>query len=901
MNTRIRSFKTVVVGLSIMTFLASETVYTSAAEFRSDWHNQHDRVWLGPAQWANPMENWRIEDGRLEVTSSAQNHSVHLLTHQLSERDGEFELSVVVGVQGGNNGESKLPGAAGFEIGIRSELGDYRSSLIRGTGIRLAITTDARILVGATGRDPASTVLQNPRQVLERLRTDGLRLVWRGKPAGNGYRLTCRVEDPETGELLRAADPTDAKTEVDGLGSDGDVVTDVDSPKLRGNVAVISNPAWKNQRRQPPRQRRRRSAKFWFRDLRVSGKKIRQQNQQAFGPILYAMHTLSRGVMKMTAQMPPIGPEDTQSVLLQVPRIAAEGTLAVPDASQLAEPGDWVTLARANIDSLSRTAHFRIPNWPETRDVRYRLLYIARTRNGERQPHDYTGIVRQDPIHKPTISVAGFTGHKDTAFPNELLVSNVLKHNPDVCLFTGDQIYEDAGGFGIIRRPAGRAVLNYLRKIYLWGWSFRDLLRDRPSFVLPDDHDVYQGNIWGQGGRPAPGGLPGHAAGGFVEPPDFVNAVFRTQVGHHPDPYDPTPMLQGIDCWYGDCVYGRISFAIIADRYFKSGPQDKVNKWPGRPDHVKNKDYDTSLLDKKGLILLGQRQLDFLQEWAQDWRGADMKCVCSQTIFCNLANYHGGNQEFVFADLDSNGWPQTPRNRAVDAMRRGFAFHYAGDQHLPSIVHHGIDTWRDANWSFCVPSTAAGYPRSWRPDEEGRPVQKRPAPGLANTGDYRDAFGNPITVYAVGNPANNNRSPVLELLHDKSSGYGLVHFSKLDRTIKIECWRLIFDADHPKPNDQFPGWPKTISMQDNYGRQAIGVLPRIDVVGHENSVLQVINEEKNEVEYTLRIRGSSFSPKVFGSGTYTVRVGDQETNRMRMLRGLQPTLSDGPAVRVKIE
>ncbi len=156
-----------------------------------------------------------------------------------------------------------------------------------------------------------------------------------------------------------------------------------------------------------------------------------------------------------------------------------------------------------------------------------------------------------------------------------------------------------------------------------------------------------------------------------------------------------------------------------------------------------------------------------------DWRGADMKVVCSQTIFCNLANYHGGNQQFIFADLDSNGWPQTGRNRALAAMRRGFAFHYAGDQHLASIVHHGIDAWNDAGYSFCVPSIAAGYPRSWLPDKEGRPVQHRLHPELPNTGEYRDGFGNLMTVHAVGNPEQERRKPVLELLHDKASGYGI--------------------------------------------------------------------------------------------------------------------------------
>ena len=32
------------------------------------------------------------------------------------------------------------------------------------------------------------------------------------------------------------------------------------------------------------------------------------------------------------------------------------------------------------------------------------------------------------------------------------------------------------------------------------------------------------------------------------------------------------------------------------------------------------------------------------------------------------------------ADCDSNGWPQSGRNRALREMRKGFALHLAGDQ-----------------------------------------------------------------------------------------------------------------------------------------------------------------------------------------------------------------------------
>ena len=60
-------------------------------------------------------------------------------------------------------------------------------------------------------------------------------------------------------------------------------------------------------------------------------------------------------------------------------------------------------------------------------------------------------------------------------------------------------------------------------------------MRERPTIALPDDHDVYQGNIWGESGRDC-GGIKGHSQGGYAMHEDFVNAVQQTQTDHHPAP-----------------------------------------------------------------------------------------------------------------------------------------------------------------------------------------------------------------------------------------------------------------------------------------------------------------------------------------------------------------------------
>jgi alkaline phosphatase D len=846
---------------------------SSAAEFRSSWHTMHDRIWTGAQHWANPMEDWLIKDGRLECTSTGANRNIHVLTHQLAKQVGDVTTQVRVGkIVDGH-------GSAGFRIGIQDEINDYRARLIRGHGINAGITGSGKLFIGPTQS-----------KLIAAFTEFGLELLLKAVPGDKGYVLTLSAHDVKSGKQLAV------------------ITRIVDAKAMVGNIALFHEGAPAVPKiRKPNRSAKKRAnndtkssakqakhGRFWFCDWRISGSKVVENPKQTFGPILYAMHTLSnsRGkdghVMKLTAQMPPIGAKDSKTVLLQT------------------QQGDkWAQIAQAAIHPDARTATFRVPNWKATRDTPYRVVYRTTSRDGKLVESEFTGTIRKDPIDRPLV-VAGFTGNKDEGFPNVEINRNIAIHNPDVLFFSGDQIYENVGGYGIIRTPADRSILNYLRKAWLWGFSFRDVMRDRVTIVLPDDHDVYQGNIWGQGGIDS-GGMAGHNRGGYAQPAQMVNAVHLAQCSHHPDFYDTKPIARGITTFYGDMVYGRVSFAIIGDRMFKSGPAGKVNTWKGRPDHMRDPKYDVSKLDKPGLELLGKRQEKFLRVWAKDWRGADAKCVLSATIFCNLANYHGGAQTFVLADLDSNGWPQSGRNQALREMRAGLAFHYAGDQHLASITHNGVDSWNDGGYAFCVPSIAAGYPRAWRPDKEGRPVQNRPPTttnpeGLLNTGEYKDGFGNKVTVYAVGNPAAKNRKGRIPTLHDKASGYGIVRFNQAKQTITMECWRLLFDASNSKPGDQFPGWPKTIHVRDNDGRAAVGYLPTLKVRGVSDPVVQVISESNDQVVYTLRVKGDTFKPKIYATGLYTIIVGDPDVGRMKTIKHVKSLgLAANKTLTVKID
>ncbi len=807
-----------VFALLFITIVCCLAGSSSGATFQSQWDQTFDRVWPGPEYWSNPMEDWCIRDGWLECKHKGGNRNVHVLTHGLGQRTAGFSLSVRLGLA-----ERGQNGSAGFRIGVHDQYNDYRGNVLWGTGIDAGVTIDGKLKLGGKTKEIAG------------LPMDDLQLKLVAQPAGSDYALMLTAIEPSTGNEL------------------GTLSADIAAERLIGNLALVNN----------FEANMKQGSRFWFADWQIEGDKIEADDSHVFGPILWAMHTLSdsrnrddRYVMKMTAQMPPLGDQDSNEVELQIQEADA-----------------WKTLGTEKIDSDACIATFRIPNWLAGYDIPYRLVYKMRQKGGTTVPYYWTGTIRHDPLDK-TLVFAGMTCQFHSGFPYPSVVKNLKALNPDVMYFSGDQIYEGNGHYGIVRTPADRSILNFLRKWYLFGWAFGDLMRDRPTLCTPDDHDVFQGNIWGNAGNPV--SMEMHNAGGYAQPARMVRVVNLVNTAHHPDMFDPAPIDQGIPVFYGDMVYGRTSFAVVSDRMFKSGPRGTVADWEGRPDHVKDDAYDVSNLDKPGLVLLGDRQLKFLEHWVQDWRRVDMKMFLSQTVFANVATHHGNRNGYLRADLDSGGWPQSARNRAISVIRKGFPLHVSGDQHLTTLLQYGVDQQRDSNWSLCTPAITVMYQRWWLPDELGLPYKNRPSHGLPNTGEYLDGVNNKVFVYALGNPEGSRDPDRLRQAHIRASGFSIVRLDHDARTYTCESYKFSVDVTDNKADDQFSGFPYTIKQLDNYGRKPYGYLQEFTADGMADPIVKVYDEETDELLYAIRAKGKRFRPWVFGEGKYTVRIGDQD-------------------------
>lgn len=562
--------------------------------------------------------------------------------------------------------------------------------------------------------------------------------------------------------------------------------------------------------------------------------------------ICFCLYTTHNRVLKLTAILYPLKHDEERRVRLEIET-----------------NGQWREAATANVNPEGWMATFRVENWDDSQSRKYRVTHAGGAR--------YDGVIRRNPRDRDeiTVGVLSCNSNRDRGM-REDIVANLKAQDPDLLFFGGDQSYDHK---------------QHTAAFLLFGRQFGEIIRDRPTITIPDDHDVGQGNLWGAGGAVAK--LPGGADGGYVMPAQYVNMVQRAQTSHLPDPYDSTPVKQGITVYYTSLELGGIDFAILEDRKWKTGPAGIIPQMGPRPDHINDPDYDRASIDVPEAELLGERQLRFLREWGQDWSGVDMKMVLSQTIFAGGAHLHGTVTNRLLADLDSNGWPQSGRAAALREIRRFFGFMIGGDQHLASVIHHGINAWEDSGWSFCGPSIENFYARWWWPLEE--PMNRNPANPLPFTGRYFDGFGNKITMHAYSNPTESNH---------KAAGYGLVRLKKSTREITMECWPRHVNVTRADAK-QFDGWPVTIKQEDNYARQAIAWLPTLRIEGAENAVVQIIDEYNGEIVYTLRIRGRVFQPKVFREGTYTVKVG--EGARRQMFPGTQTmNAADAAVLNVKL-
>lgn len=746
------------------------------------------RPWIGPEIWANPMEDWELDNGKARNTHSGGDRELVPLTVEVVEAAGDFEIAATFEPEG----KPLASGFIGFQLGLRGEFNDYRDSAIYGAGFCVGLRGDGHLFIAGThSKKPLTRAFDGP-----------VAMKLNGAPNPDGsYRLVLTAN----GEEL-------VHTRVHSSWLAGMISFTVSASPPNEAVVMNQRPA----RVVPIVQARRGDWRFAVLGLRASGSKIRHFPDRSFGPIFWTQHTLeSSGRLNLTAQLAPV---------------------ALPAKAELFLDGRRV--AEESVDACSRVAAFRVEALETGKDHGYEVRYGSAV---------FAGRIRREPVDKERLVVASLSCNDATGFPHSLMVGNVMAHRPDVVAFLGDQIYEGIGGYGLVLGADNtgyddRTTLSYLRKYSMHGWTWRELLRDTPSLTIPDDHDVYHGNIWGAGGkladRSSRDGADIQDSGGYKMSVGFVNAVHQTQTGNLPPPVDPEPCGAGISVWFTSWKYAGIDMAILSDRQFKSAPKallpesDIRNGWPRN--HTKQKPalVNPRELDVPGAELLGARQEAFLARWAEekDAVGTRWRLVFSATPLVTVQTIPSGEfsdsvvpslerprpgeypeDDIPKLDYDSNGWPQTKRDSAVGWITRAGAVHVTGDQHLGSTGQYGREKFNDSAWWISSPATANIWPRRWFPQEPGG---HRRAGEPAFTGEFEDGFGNRMTLHAVANPFDIDREP--SRLYDKAVGYSISILDRATGHVQLANWPYQAGPSQLAPdNVPYPGWPVTIDPVTN--------------------------------------------------------------------------------------
>ena len=559
------------------------------------------------------------------------------------------------------------------------------------------------------------------------------------------------------------------------------VVEDLPEHAIDGGIALVSH---------------RSPQGFAFVGFDAFGPAIAEHPERRDEPILATLYTLDRSDramssswagddLRLTAQFQPLPAKSVVSCRLE---------LSGPD-------GRFHTVDEATVDPESFTATFAVRGvLPDAKSPwRYRVAGELIDADGVMLPFEREGELRPVPPADREARLALLTCIKHWTggdawnpssiwYPHADLVGELDRFDPDLVCFAGDQLYEgDLTG-------AERDPLDYHTKWQRFLRTFGETLRDRPSVLVTDDHDVYHGNLWGAGGieAKAADGLSAQDAGGYKMPAAWVNMVHRTQTAHLPPSVIAGPIGDGIEPYTTRLVWGPFDLAILADRMWKDSASVKVPEGRVRNGFFTAEGFDPRESGVEDAALLGEPQESFLARWASDPRpDAPRRLVLSQSPFVGVHTLPEGKTDAVVpslavldleagdwppddvpaADTDTHGWPKPARDRAVGLIADAGALHLAGDQHLGSLVQYGLDGYRDGPWVLTAPAIANTWPRRWMPREIGGD----PAPGMPRGGgDFEDAFGNRFTVWRVANPRRTGIAPAR--LHDLSPGFATVEF-----------------------------------------------------------------------------------------------------------------------------
>lgn len=700
--------------------------------------------WPGPAWWPTPYWHWTARPPFV-AASPHKAASLALLTHRLDPLPRtNFALSASVYLP---NSKLPKPFHIGFRLGRRAPSDNYIARAVDArVFVELALHNNGRLRIG----DALS-----PRKLFI-LPASPVRITAHALITGKNARITFSARQKRRSLSFAVTLP---------------------AGKLRGGLSLLTS---SNQMqgggvpRKGPYDKTPIMQMLRFTAVQLSGSMVSSNPRIAYGPIAFATYAVSGGTLRLRAQLAPIGRAFVSMHAMPQPTAGSR----------------WRRVASAWSGRDTHAAVLSVPKWDASRKNKFSLRVKW---NGK--THTFTGEVQKAPQGK--FRLAAMSCDKGYVYPQHGVALQVQKARPHIVAFLGDQFYS-----GVKMSKRSTDVLETFQATWLrFGLAWRHVLRNHASVLLPDDHDVGQGNLWGSGGRrlrdrPSTMSMDDwFMQGGYALPPRLLRYVEDVHTGHLPPPAWKKRLEAGMTPFFTSINWGSVSLAILEDRKFKSGPLSLSKK---------HRFYGT------GGDLLGAKQEAFLQRWTKrKMPGIRVKLALSGTPFGNLATHQYFPMYTNRYNYDSGGWPVAARHRVVRTLGNAGVLSIHGDQHFAMVCKLGVKKYGDGGHAVMVPGIANGFPRTWWPGVKPRSAPKK---GAKFTGRFLDGWDNPTEVLAVANPEvgswnlDTDKNP-LKVAYRRASGWGLIDVDVSKLEAKVSMYRT-----GGKQGEQFDGFPVILPL-----------------------------------------------------------------------------------------
>ena len=813
------------------------SVFAAVDSLHFDWNNVAKRKWVGEDFWANRLQDWSVDEHRVNCLRPGVNSTLHMLSAELK---GDFALegSITLGRNKVAVGDSGA--RSGLLLGLSDTALNYlaRSTMqhffLKENGVYIGIDERHRLFIEELSSKASVHSKALSPAYIQQMLTKGISLQFSIKSKGDSMLVSLSLKD--------------------GGGKSIELL--LPSGIIGGNIAFVASA-------------QNYLSKYFFDDFNIGGTALARRDDRKFGPISTCLYSLDANVLNLSVQFLPIGIQYGDSAAIEINR-----------------SGQWQGFKTIAIDSIYGLALLRNHIWDDVVARRYRVR-LKRDKTFEGDYYYGQIAMPASTENKLKIAVLSCNGmpfiersgmdYWQIWKPYELSAKRCAIEKPELLVFLGDQMYES--------RPVPMEwdktlyALDYQYRWLLWCMQFNPLTSSLPTLVMMDDHDYFQGNLWGVNGdtlsrtsaKDKPINYAGDAAdwlmenGGFFQDLALLKYAVALQTAHLPT--SCSKQNTAVPDYYTVLKFKGVGLAILEDRKYKSAPMKALPNVASFNGFPHNDSLSVDSLDNIDAQLLNEDQLQMLDKWSEDWNNESMKVVFTQSVYsCLSASRKGFNplsgknividEKIDFPtrlakDMDSNGWPKSGRDKALQTIRRSGALLVGGDQHFPSVVQQGIARWKDAVYSFTVPAVSSTYPRFWYPDSTDH----------CGDNNYLDGFGNKFSMQAYSNPVKNDSFP---LWMQNAPGIAFVTCDKQKQSYTLDCW----DFEHD--TKQYPGWPITVRVADNIYASSFFETPVVMVKKVKLPLISVIDMENNQFLYALRINNQSL--KVPHDGKYKLII-----------------------------